>query len=204
MPRALASLGLVLFLPPGAAAVQPGTAEMTVDFESPARAAVRLRIPPNHPFAGAAGFHVLGRSPDAGWRRTPVSFERASDGAFLFRDHVEADEGGWVHVPVPLPDETPEPGAEPAFTARITAPSGYRIAEAFPALSASAAAGGTLEAHLPAPPSLLRFRLVSEGELAISLTTVVDGLLALLLIGLGAFGARRLLAPSHPTGATPP
>ena len=176
---------------------------MTVDFESPDEAAVRTRIPANHPFAGSAGFHVLAPSPETDWRRAPVLFERDPAGALLFRESVRADAAGWVHVPVPLPDEAPEPGSEPAFSASITPPPGYRIADAFPAFTARGAEGGTLEARLPAPPSLLRFRLVPEGGSAIGLTTFVDGVLALVLIGLGAFGARRLLAPSRPAGTSP-
>lgn len=170
---------------------------MTVAFESPARAAVRTRIPANHPFAGSTAFHVLAPSPETDWRRTPARFERDPAGALLFRDRVQADEAGWVQVPVPLPDEAPEPGAEVAFAASITPPPGYRIAEAFPALTADGGEGGTLEAHLPAPPSFLRFRLVPGEGYAIGLATFVDGAVALLLIGLGAFGARRLLAPSR-------
>ena len=177
---------------------------MTVAFESPARATVRTRIPPNHPFAGAAAFHVLAPSPDTDWRRAPVRFERDPAGALLFRESARADAAGWVHVSVPLPDEAPEPGAEPAFAARITPPPGYRIVDAFPALTADSRAGGSLEAHLPAPPSLLRFRLMPEEGFAIGLVAIVDGVLALLLIGLGAFGARRLLAPPHPPGTGAP
>ena len=177
---------------------------MTVDFESPAHAAVRMRVPPNHPFAGSVAFHVLAPSPETDWRRTPARFERDPAGALLFRDSVAADEAGWVHVPVPLPDQAPEPGADSAFAASITPPPGYRIADAFPALTADGGGGGTLEARLPAPPSLLRFRLVPEEGSAIGLAAFVDGALALLLIGLGAFGARRLLAPSPPAGSSSP
>lgn len=177
---------------------------MTVDFESPARAAVRTRIPPHHPFAGSAAFHVLAPSPETSWRRTQVGFERGPASALLFRGRVQADASGWFHVPVPLPDEAPEPGADPAFAARITPPPGYRIADAFPALTADGGEAGTLEAHLPAPPAFLRFRLVPDEGFAIGLVTIVDGVLALLLIGLGAFGARRLLAPSRPPGTSSP
>ena len=197
MPRALRWLGLALFLPAGAVAAQPEAAEMTVAFESPARAAVRTRIPPSHPFAGSTAFHVLAPSPETDWRRTPVRFERDPAGALLFRDSVEPDETGWVHVPVPLPGQAPEPGADAAFAASITPPPGYRIADAFPALRGDGDGGGTLETHLPAPPSFLRFRLVPGEGTVIGLATFVDGAVALLLMGLGVFGARRLLAPSR-------
>ena len=203
-PRALASLGLVLFLPAAGAAAQPGTAEMTVDFESPAHAVVRTRIPTSHPLAQSASFHALAPSPDTGWQRTPASFERDPAGELVFGESVQAGETGRFQIGVPLPDTAPEAGADSAFSVRITPPPGYRIADAFPALTAGGAEGGTLEAHLPAPPSLLRFRLVPEGEFAMSLTTFVDGALALLLIGLGVFGARRLLAPPRPAGAGSP
>ncbi|MCY3746277.1 MAG: hypothetical protein OXH05_08580 [Acidobacteria bacterium] len=203
MRPALRCLGLVLSLPAGAAAAQPAAVEMTVVFEGPAQAAVRTEIPPDHPFAGSEAFHVLAPSPETDWRRAPVRFARDPAGALLFRASARADAAGWVHVPVPLPDEAPEPGAEPVFAARITPPPGYRIADAFPALTADGE-GVTLEAHLPAPPSLLRFRLVPEEGFAIGLATFVDGALALLLIGLGVFGARRLLAPSPPAGTSPP
>ena len=76
--------------------------------------------------------------------------------------------------------------------------------DAFPALTANGAESGTLEAHLPAPPSLLRFRLVPEQGSAIGLATIVDGALALLLIGLGAFGARRLFGPPGSAGTSAP
>ena len=177
---------------------------MTVDFESPTQAAVRTRIPPDHPFARSPAFHVLAPSLETDWRRAPAGFERDPAGALLFRDRIQVDEAGWVHVPVPLPDEAPEPGAGPAFRAVITPPPGYRIADAFPALTAGGAGGGSLEARLPAPPSLLRFRLVPGERFAIGLVTVVDGALALLLLGLGVFGARRLLAPPRAAGTGPP
>ena len=177
---------------------------MVVEFESPARAAVRTRIPPNHPFADSAAFHVLAPSPGADWRRLPMSFERDPGGELVFAGSAQADEAGRVQIGVPLPDTAPEAGADSAFSVRITPPPGYRIVDAFPALTADGREGGSLEAHLPAPPSLLRFRLMPEEGFAIGLVTFVDGFLALVLIGLGAFGARRLLAPSRPPGTSPP
>jgi hypothetical protein len=199
--RALAALGLVVVLPAAAARAQPAAAEMAVVFESPARAAVRMRVPAPHPFAGAAAFHVLAPSPETDWRRAPVRFERDPAGALLFRNRVQADEAGWVRIPVPLPD-APMTGAGAAFSARITPPPGYRIADAFPAFTAEGGESRTVAADLPVPPSLLRFRLVPDDGIAIGLATVVDGALALLLIGLAAFGARRLLAPP-PAAKTP-
>ena len=178
--------------------------ETVVDFESPGHAAVLTRIPPNHPFAGSAAFHVLAASPDTEWERRPARFERDPAGALLFRDSVPAADAGRVWIAVPLPDTAPRPGADPAFSLRITPPPGYRIADAFPAVAAGGGEDRTFEAHLPAPPSLLRFRLVPEDASAIGLATLVDGALAVLLIGLGVFGARRLLAPPPPVGTSRP
>ena len=192
--RAACGLGLILVLA-AAAAAQTEPAELTVVFESPGRAAVRTRIPPDHPFAGSTAFHVLAPSAESDWQRLPASFERDPAGALVFGESVPVDESGRVQIAVPLPDTGPAPGADSSFSVSITPPAGYRIADAFPALRADSGGGGTLETRLPAPPSLLRFRLVPEEELAIGLATFVDGALALLLIGLGIFGARRLLAP---------
>ena len=178
--------------------------ETAVDFESPGRAAFLTRIPPSHPFAGSAAFHVLAASPDTEWERRPARFERDPAGALEFRDSVQVAEAGQVWIAIPLPDTAPQPGAESAFSLRITPPPGYRIADAFPAVAAAGGEDRTFEAHLPAPPSLVRFRLVPEGASAIGLATLVDGTLALLLIGLGAFGARRLLASAPPAGTSPP
>jgi len=203
-PRALALLGLVLFLSAGAAFAQTEAAEIAVAFEDPGRAAVRTRIPANHPLAGAASFHVLAPSRDRDWQRSPASFERDPSGALIFGENVQAEVGEWVQIAVPLPDTAPEPGADSAFSVRITPPPGYRIADAFPAVTAGGGEGRTLEAHLPAPPSLLRFRLVSEEGSTIGLVAVVDGALALLLIGLAAFGARRLFARPSPAGTSAP
>ena len=153
-PRALSSLGLVFFLLAAGAAAQPGTAEMTVEFESPARAVVRTRIPTSHPLAQSASFHALAPSPDTGWQRRPASFERAA-AELVFGDSAGAGEAGRFQIGVPLPDTAPEAGADSAFSVRITPPPGYRIADDFPALTPGGPAGGTLEAHLPAPPALL-------------------------------------------------
>ena len=177
---------------------------MTVVFESPRRAVVRTRIPPDHPLAGAASFHVLAPSPETDWRRLPAPFERDPAGALVFGASAPADESGRVQIGVPLPDTTPAPGADVSFSVSITPPPGYRIADAFPAVTASGGEGRGVGAHLPAPPSLLRFRLVPEGSPGIGLAGFVDGALALLLIGLGAFGARRLLARPGPDGTDPP
>ena len=176
---------------------------MTVAFESPARAVVRTSIPTDHPLAQSASFHALTPSSEAGWQRMPASFERDPGGELVFAGSAQADEAGRVQIGVPLPDTAPEAGADSAFSVRITPPPGYRIADAFPALTADGSEEGSLAAHLPAPPSLLRFRLLPEEGFAIGLVTFVDGVLALLLIGLGAFGARRLLAPSRPPGTSP-
>ena len=202
-PRALSLLGLILLLP-AAGSAQTAAMETAVDFESPGHAAVLTRIPPNHPFAGSAAFHVLAASPDTEWERRSARFERDPAGALEFRNSVQIAEAGQVWIAVPLPDTALQPGADSAFSLRITPPPGYRIADAFPAVAAAGGGDRTFETHLPAPPSLLRFRLVPEDASAIGLTTLVDGALAVLLIGLGAFGARRLLAPPPPAGTSRP
>lgn len=199
-PRTLAFVGLVVFFPAGAASAPTEAAEIAVVFDSPGRAVVRTRIPATHPLAKSASFHVLASSPETGWQRLPASFERDPAGDLVFGAVAQADEAGWVRIAVPLPDSAPEPGADSAFSVRITPPPGYRIADAFPAVTAGGGESRTAEAHLPAPPSLLRFRRVPEGSFAIGLAGVVDGALALLLIGLAAFGARRLLARPGPAG----
>ena len=201
---AVSALALILTLPAGAALAQTGAAETTVAFEGPGRAEVRTRIPPGHPFAESASFHVLAPSPDSGWRRSPASFKREPDGALVFGGDVPVDKAGRVRIAVPLPDTPPGPGADSAFSVRITPPPGYRIADAFPAVTARGGESRTLEAHLPAPPALLRLRLVPEGSFGIGLAGFVDGALALVLIGLAAIGARRLLARPAPAGTSPP
>lgn len=195
-PRALGFLGLILLLPAVAASAQIEAAEITVEFVSPDRARVHTRISTGHPLAGSVGFHALTPSAGAGWQRIPAPFERDAAGALVFEDTAWADEAGWVQISVPLPDTAPEPGADSAFSTRITPPPGYRIADAFPAVTADAAESRTVSAHLPAPPSLLRFRVVPEDRNAIGLAAIVDGALALVLIGLAVFGARRLLSPA--------
>lgn len=194
-------LGLLLFLPAGAGGAGPAPVEMTVVFSSAAEAGVRIRIPPGHPFAESAAFHALAPAPGAGWRRTPAPFRRGPDGAPVFEDRVQPDDAGWVRIAVPLPDTAPAPGTDPAFAVRLTPPPGYRIADAFPALAPRGSDGRVVGAEMPAPPSLLRFRLVPAEGMAIGVAAVVDGAVALLLLGLAAFGARRLLAP--PPAAEP-
>ena len=202
-PRALGCLGLLLLFPGGAASAQPAAAEMTVEFVTPRGAVVRMRIPPGHPLGGSAAFHALTPSAGGGWRRTPAPFDRDRGGALVFEDRAAADETGRVQVFVPLPDAAPGPGADTAFAVRVLPPPGYRVADAFPTLSVDDAESRSAGARLPAPPSLLRFRLLPEEGIALGAAQLVDGSLALLLIGLAVFGARRLFRPADPSGAGP-
>ena len=87
----------------------------------------------------------------------------------------------------------------------ISPPPGYRIVDTFPSTTAAGGESGTVTVSLPAPPSLLRFRVVPEGAIAIGLAAFVDGAVALLFIGLAVFGARRLLIhPPSPDGRGQP
>ena len=203
MTRARRVLALLLAAPTVSFAAQPAV-ETTVELQRPGRATVRTRISPDSRLARASAFHGLTGDPGEGWRRAAMRFDSVPGGGLTFTSAVEAGIDGWLRVPIPVPDPPPPPGSDLSFVARISPPPGYRIADAFPALTADGGEGGSLAAHLPAPPSFLRFRVVPEEEFAIGLATVVDGALALLLIGLGAFGARRLLAPSTSRPGEPP
>ena len=185
------------------AAAEPAV-ETTIELPDPGRATVRTRIPAGDRFAGESGFHRLAGDPEQGWRRTAMRFERDPDRGFVFESEVEAGSDGWLRIPMPIPDAPPPPGTDLSFAAVVVPPPGHRIVDAFPSGVNDPGAGGALRIALPAPPSLLRFRVVPETSMGIGLTSVVDGVLALLLIGLGIFGARRLLGPGHPAGTSPP
>ena len=178
--------------------------ETTVELPSPERAVVRTRIPSGSHFAGASGFHGLSGDPEQGWRRAPMRFDRVPNGGLVFESRVEAGVDGWLRIPIPIPDTPPPAGTDLSFAAEITPPPGYRIVDAFPSGTSGKAAGGALHLLLPAPPSFLRFRVVPEDAIGIGLAGVVDGILAVLFIGLAVFGARRLLGPSAPGGSGSP
>ena len=178
--------------------------ETTVELRSPESAVVRTRVPSGSHFAGASGFHGLSGDPEQGWRRAPMRFDRVPNGGLIFESRVEAGANGWLRIPIPIPDTPPPAGTDLSFAAEITPPPGYRIADAFPSGTSGEAAGGALHMLLPAPPSFLRFRVVPEDAIGIGLAGIVDGVLALLFIGLAVFGARRLLRPSGPGGRGPP
>lgn len=195
--RALGAAGLTLLLaPPVPAAAGEPAVETTVELLSPERATVRTRIPPGSRFAGESGFHGLTVDPEQGWSRRAMRSEPGPGGGLVFTSEVEAGADGWLRIPIPIPDVRPPPGADLSFEAAITPPTGFRIADAFPAGTASER--GPVLLALPAPPSLLRFRVVPHDAGGLGLAAAVDGAVALLLIGLAGFGVRRLLHPAAP------
>ena len=197
-PRALAAAGLILLLAPVASFAGQPAFETTVELRSPEWAAVRTSISPGHPLAGDPGFHGLTLDPDKGWRRVPMRLERTPDGGLAFESEVEAA-GGWMRIPIPLPDVPPARGADLSFAAEISPPPGYRVVDAFPAGSEETD-GATIRIQLPAPPSFLRFRIIPEDAMGLGLSELVDGAVALLLLGLAGFGVRRLLGSPVPAG----
>ena len=183
MSRAFRAAGLALLLArPGAAA---RAVEVSVEMSAPDRGTVRIRVVP--PLASSAGFHRLIRDGQTGWRRAPVRFERDPDGGLRFESEVLAAADGWLRVAIPLPDAPPPAGADLSFAAEIHPPPGYRVVDSFPT-----------RLELPAPPSLLRFRVIPEAAAGVGLAALVDGGVALLLLGLAVFGAARLLRGGDP------
>ena len=198
--RALAAAGLILLPPPAAVsfAGEPAV-ETTVELQSPERATVRTRIPSGHPFAGDPGFHGLMPDRENGWGRVAMRAERTPDGGLAFRSEVEVGAGGWMRIPIPLPDVPPARGTDLTFAAEISPPPGYRVVDAFPAGSGEEAGGATIRMLLPAPPSFLRFRVIPEDAMGLGLSGLVDGAVALLFLGLAGFGVRRLFGSPVPS-----
>ena len=124
-----------------------------------------------------------------------MRFDRIPNGGLVFESRVEAGVDGWLRIPIPIADTPPPAGADLSFAAEITPPPGYRIVDAFPSGTSSETPGGALRVLTPAPPSFLRFRVVPEDAIGIGVAGFVDGVMALLFIGLAVFGARRLLRP---------
>lgn len=200
MIRARRALALVLVAPTLAVAAQPAV-ETAVELHGPERATVRTRIPAGSRLAGESGFHGLTGDPERGWSRTAFRFERGPGGGLVFTSEVEAGADGWLRAPIPIPDNAPPPGTDLSFAAAINPPPGYRVTDAFPA--GAATESGAVRLALPAPPSLLRFRVVAADAGGIGLPALVDGAVALLLVVLAGFGVRRLLRPAAP-GADDP
>ena len=193
---------LCLLVAPGLAAAQPAV-ETAVELPDPGRATVRTRIPADSGLAGTSGFHGLTGDPERGWRRTAMVPESDPGGGLVFAGEVAAGPDGWLRVPIPIPDALPPPGTDLSFAAEIAPSPGYRIVDIFPAGTVGGADGGAVRLALPAPPSLIRFRVEPEDARTIGLAGLVDGAVALLLIGLGVFGIRRLLRPAVPGAGDP-
>ena len=163
---------------------------MTVRMSAPERAdAVTLvRLPPGAP---PPEFRQLAAA-ESGFRAEPLPLPEAdADGVRRFRTESLPPRGGFVRIPVPLPKAAPEEPDALRFTAEITPPPGFRLAEVFPAPRGDSPDGVTRIAT-PAPPSLVRFRVVPEDASALGAAALVDGAALLLLLGLGGLGAFRL------------
>ena len=107
---------------------------------------------------------------------------------------------GWFRIPLPFPDAAPAPATDLSFAAEITPPAGYRIVDAFPA-GTVAGNGGALTVALPAPPSLLRFRVIPRGDREMGVSRFVDLAVGFFLLALAAVVTARLLRP--PRAASP-
>ena len=153
-----------------------------------ADAVTLVRLPDGEP---PPEFHRLASAGD-GFRaeRMPLP-EAEADGARRFRTGSLPPRGGFVRIPVPLPTTAPADPAALRFTAEITPPPGFRLAEVFPAPRGDSPDGVTRIAT-PAPPSLVRFRVVPEDASAIGAAALVDGAALLILLGLGGLGAFRM------------
>lgn len=191
-------VGPILLLAPAVpAAADSPAVETTVRMSGPERALVETRIR-SAAISRSPAFHGLSRSGAAGWRRAEMAFERDAAGTVVFRGEAAADPDGWLRIPIPLPDSSPPPGTDLSFRATITPPIGYRIADPFPARAGPENSGGEIAMALPAPPSLLRFRVIPDGASGFGLPVIVDGIVVLLLLGLAAFGALRFFRPGVP------
>ena len=201
MSRAGITLALLLAAPVAAGAQT--AVETTVTLADPERAAVRTRIPSGSAFAGESGFHGLAGGPEQGWRRETMRFRGDPRNGLAFESLIEAGSDGWLRVAIPIPDDPPPAGADLSFQAEITPPPGHRIVDLFPA-GAAPEGGGTVRLSLPAPPAMIRFRVVPAGAVDIGLALVVDGVVAVVLIGLAVVGTRRLRrAPAPHEGDAP-
>ena len=167
--------------------------------EAPDRieAVTRVRLGEGGTAGGTTpGFHRLAADGDAGFRRVAVRPEPdEEDGVLRFTGgplRALTGEGAWILVPLPLPDRRPGDGALD-FVAEIGPPPGFRLADLFPS-RVETLEGGGVRIALPAPPALLRFRLIPEDSAALTLPALVDAATVLLLVALAGFGAVRLLS----------
>lgn len=184
------AVAAVLAVPalPEAAGTQPedeaAAMRMTVRMGDEGRftATTRVRVP-----AGEArpAFRRLARSAD-GFRAEPLLPTEETEEELRFETVAFAADDGWVRLPTPLPVS----GPALSFAAELTPPPGQRFADLFPAPRGTS--GGVTRVFVPAPPSLIRFRLVPADASGWGLATLVDAAALSLLLGLGGVGAFRL------------
>ena len=173
---------------PLSAAGQEPAVSVTVRLPDPVRAHVEVRFPPGHPFREAEELRRLVAGGERGFR------VESTGGTAGWEGEASVADDGWVRIGIPLPAAPPPPGTDLSFRALIHPPPGFRITDPFPS-RVEAQSDGSLRLDLPAPPSLLRFRLVPEGAGGITAAQLADLLIALLLGALAAFGLSRLWRP---------
>lgn len=191
--RGALAAGLVLAGAP-ARAEETAAVEVRVAMPGPDRALVEVRLAPGHPFAEAEAYSRLTADPGGGWRAEEPAPRRSGDGAALFQSEIRVSQDGWVRVGVPLPTEAPSVDADFSFRAVVRPPAGYRVVDPFPS-RVEEGEDGAVHLELPAPPSLLRFRVVPEGTRGFSAAAAADLVVALVLGALAAFGLARLRRP---------
>lgn len=163
---------------------------MTVRMDDPARitATTRVRLPASGP---RPAFRRLALGAD-GFRAEPLLPTDETGDELRFETVPFGTDDGWVRLPVPLPVS----GPALSFAAELTPPPGHRIVDLFPRPRGTS--GGVTRLSVPAPPSLLRFRLVPADASGFGLATLVDGLALTILLGLGGLGAFRLFRSRPP------
>ena len=192
---ALFPLGGVLVAPApleaaGVPADEPAAMRMTVRMDDPARITATTRVRPSVSGPRPA-FRRLALGAD-GFRAEPLLPAGETGGELRFETAPFPADDDWVRLPVPLPDS----GAALSFAAELTPPPGYRIVDLFP--RARETLGGVARVRTPAPPSLLRFRLVPADASGFGLAALVDGVALSILLGLAGLGAFRLFRSGPP------
>ncbi len=162
---------------------------MTIRLPDPVRAQVEVRFPPGHPFREAEELRRLVAGGERGFR------VESTGGAAGWEGEASVADDGWVRIGVPLPTASPPRGTDLSFRALIHPPPGYRITDPFPS-RVEAQSDGSVRLDLPAPPSLLRFRLAPEGERGLTAADLADLAVGLILGALAVFGLSRLRRPS--------
>lgn len=169
---------------------EPAAMRMTVRMDDPARitATTRVRLPASGP---RPAFRRLALGAD-GFRAETLLPAGETGGELRFETGPFPADDGWVRLPVPLPVS----GPALSFAAELTPPPGYRMVDLFP--RASETAGEVARLRVPAPPSLIRFRLVRAGASGFGLAALVDGVALSILLALGGLGAFRLFRSRPP------